>query len=118
MATRKRKIGLVGYGELGKYLAHSILTDAKAKNTLEIGWIWNRSKSKIEQDEFIPKHLILENIQALKERPVDTIIEVCHPNIVAEYGELFLQNADFIVGSPTSFAGELRASINNNNFEN
>ena len=105
--TTKRSIGIVGYGELGRYLAHCILSDGKAKELLEIGWIWNRSRSKIEEDKDIPTTLILEKIEDLTTRKVDLIIEVCHPDIVAQYGELFLQNADFIAGSPTSFAGKI-----------
>jgi len=31
-------------------------------------------------------------------------VEVAHPLIVAEYGESFLEHADFMVGSPTVFA--------------
>lgn len=29
MEIRKRKVGIVGYGQLGTYLTHAILTDSK-----------------------------------------------------------------------------------------
>tara|TARA_R110002050_G_scaffold41205_1_gene99978 strand:+ start:249 stop:632 length:384 start_codon:yes stop_codon:yes gene_type:complete len=35
---------------------------------------------------------------------VDIIAEVSHPDIVKQYGALFVQHADFFVGSPTAFA--------------
>jgi predicted dinucleotide-utilizing enzyme len=34
----------------------------------------------------------------------DVIVEVCHPVITAEWGERFLEQADFYSGSPTAFA--------------
>lgn len=36
------KVGVVGYGELGRYLTHAILKDPKASDLLELGFIWNR----------------------------------------------------------------------------
>ena len=37
---------------------------------------------------------------------VDMIIEVAHPIITENYGEKFLEHADYVVGSPTAFADQ------------
>ncbi|OTF69639.1 Homoserine dehydrogenase-like protein, partial [Euroglyphus maynei] len=47
----------------------------------------------------------LEAVEQIREIDfVDLIVEVCHPDIVKQYAELFLDKADFLIGSPTALA--------------
>lgn len=39
-------------------------------------------------------------------RDIDLIVEVAHPKIIADYGELILEHTDLFVGSPTCFADQ------------
>ena len=61
---KRTRVGIVGYGSLGKYLVKAILNDPKAKEILEIGFVWNRTLAKITEDKEnnIPEHLILEDL--------------------------------------------------------
>ena len=102
-ASLSRKIGIVGYGKLGQYLANSIL-EAPASAGLEIAFVWNRTSSKIKEDGKIKDSLVLEDLGAFAERGADLIVEVAHPAITEEYGAQFLEHADFFCGSPTCFA--------------
>ncbi|KAJ7387899.1 hypothetical protein OS493_001249 [Desmophyllum pertusum] len=95
---KKRKIGIVGYGHIGQYLVEEILQ----RNDLELCFIWNRTlevlRNKVE-DKYI-----LESLSSFSERAPDLIVEVAHPSITADYGEVFLDVADYMIGSPTALA--------------
>ena len=106
MQNEKRRVGIVGYGNLGKYLAKAIIEDKDLANKFELAFVWNRTKSKIEEDKFIPTETILENLDAFEEKKADLIIEVAHPLITEQYGEAFISKADFMIGSPTIFANQ------------
>ena len=104
MEGKKRKVGIVGYGSLGKYLAKAILEDKEVSSKLELCFVWNRSFEKVEQDPLIPAHTHLRDLSLFDSKGADVIIEVSHPQIVGDYGESFVRRADFVVGSPTAFA--------------
>ncbi len=95
-SSPKRRIGLVGYGELGQYLAARILAHAD----LELVWVWNRSAGKLDARV---AHLALAQLDGAWPA-VDLIVEVAHPDITRDHGARFLAEADYLCGSPTCFA--------------
>lgn len=96
--VHKRRVGVVGYGHLGKYLVEKIQED----NTLELAFVWNRTLSAL--DDFSCKDLILEQLEEFPQRKAELIVEVAHPKITQEWGPLFLQHADYMIGSPTALS--------------
>lgn len=97
------KIGIVGFGHLGKYLYESILKDEKLLKLFQIQFIWNRT---IENIKDIDTKLILKDLKDFKEYELDLIVEVAHPNITKDYGIEFLKYTNFFCGSPTALADE------------
>ena len=77
MSITKRKIGIVGYGHLGKFLTNAILNH----ENLELVFVWNRSKSVFDSSG-LDQNLILENLEDCDKKNVDLIVEVSHPIIV------------------------------------
>jgi len=100
----RTSIGLVGYGSLGQFLAKAILNDPKINQKFKLGFVWNRTIDKI--DSLIPTELILQNLDEFPSKPVDLIVEVSHPHIVATYGSQFLQHSDLFIGSPTALSDQ------------
>lgn len=101
----KFRIGIVGYGSLGKFMVETIAKDQNISKKLEIVWIWNRNKSKLEEDPLVDRKLILENIDDFKSKGiVDLIVEVAHPDLLTNYAKQFLEVSDLMVGSPTGFS--------------
>jgi len=96
-----RRVGVVGFGKLGQYLATAILE--KPELNLELAFVWNRSKSKIT-DAGIDSKYVIDNLSEVASKSPDLIIEVAHPSITVEHGASFLAIADYMVGSPTVFA--------------
>eukprot|EP00298_Acanthocystis_sp_HF-20_P006707 c16483_g1_i1.p1 GENE.c16483_g1_i1~~c16483_g1_i1.p1 ORF type:complete len:306 (+),score=148.65 c16483_g1_i1:24-920(+) len=106
--TTKRKIGIVGYGSLGKFLYEKI----NLSDDMEISFVWNRTYSIFDEEEKekpsstkkVPENIRLKNLSDFKSFNSDLIIEVAHPSITAEYGTQFIEYCDYFVGSPTAFS--------------
>jgi aspartate dehydrogenase len=67
-----------------------------------VAFVWNRSEDKML--DAVPQHLVLRDIGEVGSMSPDLIVEVAHPSVVTEYGQTFLQTANFMVGSPTALA--------------
>merc|ERR1740130_312753 len=86
-ARKRRRVGILGYGKIGQYLARSILTDASVSQELELAFVWNRTPAKMAD---LPKEVQLADINDFPEKMADLIIEVAHPLICERYGALIL----------------------------
>jgi len=102
----KIKIGILGYGNSGKFLSVKILNDAKLAKLYELVFVWNRTPANF--DEALPKHLRHSGdlSPVLKNNKVDLIVEVCHPNVIQKYGPIILQQANLYVASVTALAND------------
>ncbi|XP_072163704.1 aspartate dehydrogenase domain-containing protein-like [Diadema setosum] len=98
--TSRRRVGIVGFGKLGKYL-FDIMKD---REDFQIVFVWNRTISAMEGH--VPPDLILTDLSHFAERNADLIVEVAHPCISEMYGGDFLAKADYFVGSPTALANQ------------
>eukprot|EP01065_Artemidia_motanka_P029810 TRINITY_DN3587_c0_g1_i1.p1 TRINITY_DN3587_c0_g1~~TRINITY_DN3587_c0_g1_i1.p1 ORF type:complete len:292 (+),score=65.87 TRINITY_DN3587_c0_g1_i1:70-945(+) len=99
----KRRIGIVGYGELGRFLTRAVL-EREADGRAELAFVWNRSRERIDADGVVPSDRVLSDLGSFGSRRADLIVEVAHPSITREYGARFLENSDYMPGSPTAFA--------------
>ncbi|KAM8723992.1 aspartate dehydrogenase domain-containing protein isoform 1-T1 [Acanthopagrus schlegelii] len=100
-SSSSQRIGVVGYGHLGQYLVDRILKDGAALG-LTLAFVWNRNTDKLKG--LVPEELILGDLSSFANRPCDVIIEVCHPQIVREFGVHFLSQSHFMVGSPSALS--------------
>ncbi|XP_020601839.1 putative L-aspartate dehydrogenase, partial [Orbicella faveolata] len=82
----------------GQYLVEEILQ----RNDLELSFVWNRTLEVIRGK--VEDRYILETLSSFAERAPDLIVEVAHPSITVDYGEVFLDVADYMIGSPTALA--------------
>lgn len=81
------------------------IIDEGAARDIAISFVWSRSADWLEEQlKKDPKrcHLLvlkkLENIKyLLEEQKPDLIVEVCHPDIIKEYGLLFLTYSNLMV---------------------
>lgn len=102
MSSNRVRVGLVGYGALGQYLARQIL--GQGSSAFHLVFVWNRTFSRVSGDAALPASVPLENLADFESRKADLIVEVADPSITAAWGPRFLQFADFFVGSPTALA--------------
>lgn len=103
--VKMRRVGIVGYGHLGKYLVEKI----QENPDLDLAFVWNRSPAALEGFQ---QDLILQDLKDFSKRNADLIVEVAHPDITKEWGPRFLEEADFMIGSPTALSSqELETSL-------
>ncbi|KAM9746314.1 aspartate dehydrogenase domain-containing protein [Menidia menidia] len=95
------RIGVVGYGYLGQYLVEKILKEGPGLGLI-LAFVWTRSSDKLKGA--VPAELILEDLMSFADRQCDVIVEVCHPQIVKEFGLRFLSQSHFMVGSPSGLS--------------
>jgi predicted dinucleotide-utilizing enzyme len=95
-----RRVGIVGFGKLGRFLVHKLQNDGRA-NGLELAFVWNRDHAKLAS---LPKDLRLQELSLFAAKRADLIVEVAHPDITASHGADFLTSSDYFVGSPSAFA--------------
>jgi len=98
---RRCRIGLVGFGSVGQYLADRILHEPAAGSELELAWVWNRNADRLSS---LPAALCMKELESFASGTADLIVEVCHPGVASSFGPRFLSAADLFIGSPTVFA--------------
>jgi len=106
--TEKRKIGILGYGNTGKFLTDKILNSLKVAKHFELIFVWNRSEDNLTKAN-LPNTIRLSgnlntHINSEAFNQVDLIVEVCHPDIIHQYGKALLDKADLFIASVTAMA--------------
>ena len=100
--SARRRIGLVGYGKLGQFIADAVVNDESIAADYELAFVWNRSAAAMEGK--VPAELQMHELGDFASYQPDVIVEVAHPKISQEYGTAFLECCDYMAGSPTAFA--------------
>ncbi|XP_068613488.1 aspartate dehydrogenase domain-containing protein-like [Brachionichthys hirsutus] len=100
-SSSSQRIGVVGYGHLGQFLVQRILKDG-ADHGLSLAFVWNRNPDKLKG--VVPAELILDDLSSSANRSCDVVVEVCHPQIVNDFGLQFLSHSHFMLGSPSALA--------------
>lgn len=95
-----KRVGIVGYGHLGKFLTKAV----QERPDLELAFVWNRTTSVLHGE--VEGRYICENLENCSQFSPDLIVEVSHPVISEKYGPMFLNTADYLVGSPTALASQ------------
>jgi aspartate dehydrogenase len=100
------RIGIVGYGALGQYLTHFILSEEGQSAGLELAFVWNRTPQKVLDDpDARVQAALLTDLNDFATKSPTMIVEVAHPSITVDYGTAFIsKGADYFCGSPTVFA--------------
>ena len=101
MATNKARIGLVGLGYIGRYVYEQI--SSRPELGLEIAFVHELAAERLAG---LPPEVILPELHAFAARRPDLVVEMAHPAVTRQFGELFLQETDYLPLSMTAFADE------------
>jgi aspartate dehydrogenase len=99
MNQKKKRIGIIGFGQIGSFLYQEIT--AHPEYGLEIAFVHEAIKERVEK---LPGDMVLERMEDYGKRTVDLVAEVAHPDAVRVYGPLVLQKTDFFMLSVTAMA--------------
>jgi len=99
----RRRVGFVGYGKVGQFLVDKVLKEHS--DTLELAFVCDPANPAAVRDaQDIPGHAKLEDLSQFESKRADLIVEVAHPDITKKWGLRFLQSADYLVASTSTFA--------------
>ena len=105
-----KRIGIVGFGKLGKFLAEKVMLRAEEVGDVELCFVWNRRPEAWQGHA--AEAVGLTKLAEFMDRKPDIIVEVAHPDISSQWGTQFLASSDYLVGSPTGLADEaLRTNL-------
>jgi len=96
MTTR---IGLIGYGHIGKAVHEMI--DKDATNGMEVAFVFDQFTEQLKD---LPADLALTDLAGFEERQVDLIVEMAHPEVTRKWGEKILQKTNYMLISVTALA--------------
>lgn len=101
------RIGIIGFGQLGQYLAEFILSDEGQQKGLQLAFVWNRSRDAVSEsaDPRI-RECQLDDLNDFKSHSPDIVVEVAHPVISESFGVLILEKVHYFCGSPACFADQ------------
>jgi len=103
--TRRRRVGIIGFGAVGQYLARTVQTDPVCSQKLELAFVCEPMDARaVRADKSIPAECALDDLGDFASKGADLIVEVAHPSISERYGAAFLKHADYLVASVTTFA--------------
>ena len=97
--STKTRIGVAGYGFIGRHLCQMIRDHAEWG--LELAFVWNRDPGKLSG---LPDALVLTDLGQVADRSADLVVECAHPDVTARYGETILRVADYLPLSVNAFA--------------
>lgn len=103
-SSRKRRIGLIGFGFIGRQVYERVTADADGP--LEIAFVHNRSAEALAG---VPEGLRLHDLgddAALAARRADLVVEMAHPSYTQRFGESILRHATYLPLSVTALADD------------
>ena len=101
MATKKARIGLVGLGYIGRYVYEQITT--RPELGLEVAFVHEQATERLAG---LPAEIILPDIHDFASRQPGLVVEMAHPAVTRQFGEMFLQATGYMPLSMTAFADE------------
>lgn len=105
--SKRTRIGVAGYGFIGRYLCQMIQENPQWG--LELAFVWNRNPSKLSG---LSKELVLTDLGQVASRSPDLVVECAHPSITVDHGEAILRVADYLPLSVNAFGdAELESQL-------
>jgi len=99
MSEKNKRIGLIGFGQIGSFLYQEIT--GHPEYGLEIAFVHEAIKERVEK---LPTNVILQHMEDFGKYSVDLVAEVAHPDAVRAYGPLILEKTNFFMLSVTAMA--------------
>ncbi len=101
MARNNARIGLIGLGYIGRYVYEQITT--RPELGLEIAFVHELVAERLAG---VPQEFLLRDIKGFASHRPDLVVEMAHPAVSRQFGEMVLRETDYMPLSMTAFADE------------
>ena len=99
MSQKVTRIGLIGYGQIGRAV-HAMI-DADASNGMEIVFIHDQFAEALQE---APDELVLEDLGDFEQKNPDLIVEMAHPDVTRQWGKTIVEKTNYMLVSVTAMA--------------
>lgn len=99
MVKNARRIGIIGYGQIGSYVVKRL----QDREDIAIAFVHDQDQSRLDD---LPGELILEDLSRFEQRDVDLVCELAHPEVSIRWGRRILESVDYFMLSVTALASE------------
>lgn len=107
MLKRRTRVGIAGFGFVGRNVYERIVGDPDLG--LDVAFVWNRSSDRLSE---VPMDLRLDDLADFAERKPDLVVELAHPEITRQFGAKVLKVADYLLLSVSALVDDaLEASL-------
>jgi aspartate dehydrogenase len=99
MPTKTTRIGLIGYGQIGRSVHQMINKDSR--NGMEVVFIHDE-RSEAVQD--VADDLLLKDLGKFAAKEADLVVEMAHPEVTRQWGPTILEKTNYLLISVTALA--------------
>ena len=99
MAQATTRIGLIGYGQIGR-VVHEMI-DKDPNNGMEVVFVHDMVSENLAQ---LPGELALNELGEFASRKADLVVEMAHPTVTREWGKRILEKTNYMLISVTALA--------------
>ena len=99
MSTKTTRIGLVGYGQIGRAVHQMI--DASPETGMQVVFVHDQFTDALKD---VPEELALADFGAFESKEPDLVVEMAHPDVTQAWGKTILEKTDYMFISVTALA--------------
>lgn len=99
MPQKTTRIGLIGYGQIGKAVHGMIAKDPD--NGMEVVFVYDQISEMVAD---LSRELVLEDLGEFESRRPDLVVEMAHPSVTREWGKTLLEKTNYMLISVTALA--------------
>jgi aspartate dehydrogenase len=101
MTSKRTRIGLIGYGQIGATV-HKMIED-DPNNGIDVVFIHDQYAPALEN---VASDLALENLGDFESREPDLVVEMAHPDVTRQWGATIVAKVDYMFISVTALADQ------------
>jgi predicted dinucleotide-utilizing enzyme len=99
MSQNTMRIGLVGYGQIGRAVHQMI--DSNPQTGMEVVFVHDQFTDALKD---VPGELALEDLGQFENKSPDLIVEMAHPDVTRQWGKTILEKTNYMFISVTALA--------------
>ena len=99
MAQASTRVGLIGYGQIGRAVHEMIEKDSD--NGMSVVFVHDQMSDAIGS---LPTDLVLEDLGDFASKTPDLVVEMAHPQVTRDWGRKLLEKTNYMLISVTALA--------------
>ena len=99
MSQKTTRIGLVGYGQIGRAV-HAMI-DKDPDNGMEVVFVHDQVAAALEN---VPAELALQDLGDFTKKEPDLVVEMAHPDVTRQWGKIIVEQTNYMLVSVTAMA--------------